>query len=52
MLLFNRKIVAEYDHNYSAASLDEAYVDLTDYLTTRDSLSSEQRTFPKIYVFK
>lgn len=38
--------MAEYDSNYSAASLDEAYLDLTDHLQIRASLDLAKRTFP------
>lgn len=42
-----RKIISEYDSNYSAASLDEAYCDLTEYLKIRESVDVSKRTFPK-----
>jgi len=50
MHLFNRKVISEYDPNYSAASLDEAYLDLTEYLVTRQDLDESSRTFPKFHV--
>jgi len=50
MHLFNRKVISEYDPNYSAASLDEAYLDLTEYLVTRQDLDESRRTFPKFHV--
>ena len=37
--------MSEYDANYSAASLDEAYLDLTDHLKQRIDSSVESRTF-------
>ena len=43
-------MIEEYDSNYSAASLDEAYLDITDYLLVRLELGVEKRTFPKNFV--
>ncbi len=42
-----RQIISEYDPNYAAMSLDEAYLDLTEYMKKRSKLSAECRTFPK-----
>ena len=44
------RTVSHYDPNYSARSLDEAYIDLTDHLAERDDLTSEQRTFSKHFM--
>ena len=41
------QVIAEYDPNYSAMSLDEAYVDLTDHLQKRSEMSDAERTYPK-----
>lgn len=44
------KIISEYDMNYSAMSLDEAYLDLTDHLAKRLRIDISSRTFPKSLV--
>jgi len=41
-----RAVFAEYDPNYSTASLDEAYLDITDHLETRRFSTDEEHTFP------
>lgn len=41
-----RAVFAEYDQNYSAASLDEAYLDITEHLERRCFSSDDERTFP------
>jgi len=41
-----RCVFAEYDPNYSAASLDEAYLDITEHLERRHFASDDERTFP------
>jgi DNA polymerase kappa len=44
------KIISQYDSNYLAMSLDEAYLDITDYLKNkRNTLASSKRTFHKYY---
>ena len=43
------KVIAEYDPDYSAMSLDEAYLDLTDHLEKRLEMTDTQRTYPKYY---
>ncbi|XP_006820883.1 DNA polymerase kappa-like, partial [Saccoglossus kowalevskii] len=43
-------IMGQYDPNFAAMSLDEAYLDLTEHLKLRSSLSEESRTF--YYRFK
>ena len=43
-------IISKYDSNYSAMSLDEAFLDITDHLETRPFLDESQRTFPKDFV--
>ena len=42
--------ISKYDSNYSAMSLDEAFLDITDHLETRPFLDESQRTFPKHFV--
>jgi len=42
-----RDLIGEYDPNYSAASLDEAYLDITDHLQMRQHFDVTRRTFPK-----
>ena len=39
-----RGVFAEYDRNYASASLDEAYLDITDHLNLRSKFSEEART--------
>lgn len=46
LLFFEREIISEYDPNYSAASLDEAYLDLTEHLKQRENYEISKRTFP------
>jgi len=41
-----RAVFAEYDPNYSTASLDEAYLDITDHLGRRCFGTDDERTFP------
>jgi len=41
-----RAVFAEYDRNYSTASLDEAYLDITEHLEQRRFSSDDERTFP------
>jgi len=41
-----RAVFAEYDLNYSTASLDEAYLDITDHLEQRRVSIDDERTFP------
>ncbi|XP_070541690.1 DNA polymerase kappa-like [Ptychodera flava] len=41
-----QEILAEYDPNFVAMSLDEAYLDFTEHLEKRKHFSREQRTFP------
>jgi len=41
-----RAVFAEYDPNYSTASLDEAYLDITEHLERRRLSSDDERTFP------
>jgi len=40
-----REIFAVYDPNFSSVSLDEAYLDITDHLTWRQSSTVEERSF-------
>eukprot|EP00058_Branchiostoma_floridae_P020844 XP_002606334.1 hypothetical protein BRAFLDRAFT_67577 [Branchiostoma floridae] len=40
-----RDVLGQYDPNFAPMSLDEAYMDLTDYLKLRESLPEEMRTF-------
>lgn len=40
-----RLVFAKYDSNFSPMSLDEAYLDITDHLTWRQSSTNEERTF-------
>ncbi|CAH1254928.1 POLK [Branchiostoma lanceolatum] len=40
-----RDVLRQYDPNFAPMSLDEAYMDLTDYLELRKSLPEEMRTF-------
>ena len=42
-----REILATYDPDFSAVSLDEAYLDFTDHLTDRSTYTADQRTFPR-----
>jgi len=44
-----RKVISEYDPNYSAMSLDEAYLDITEHLIGRVYSNESERTFPKFY---
>ena len=41
-----RAVFAEYDPNYSTASLDEAYLDITDHLERRCLSGDDECTFP------
>ena len=38
-----QKIYAEYDENFMAASLDEAYLDITDHLASRILLTGVRK---------
>ncbi|XP_035667769.1 DNA polymerase kappa-like [Branchiostoma floridae] len=40
-----RDVLGQYDPNFAPMSLDDAYMDLTDYLKLRESLPEEMRTF-------
>lgn len=40
-------MISKYDPNYSAMSLDEAYLDLSDHLLLRSGLEQFERTFLK-----
>lgn len=42
-------LISNYDPNYKAMSLDEAYLDLTDYIVKRQTLNASERTFPREY---
>lgn len=46
-LCFLRSLIAEYDSNYAAMSLDEAYLDLTDHMKQRCGFIESKRTFQK-----
>lgn len=39
-----RQVLADYDPNFSPMSLDEAYLDMTDHLSTRPDLADYERT--------
>lgn len=41
-----RNILSKYDATFSAASLDEAYIDFTEHMSARFSITEEARTFP------
>lgn len=41
-----RSILRLYDPNMSPMSLDEAYIDFTNHMKTRYTLSDDSRTFP------
>ena len=43
-----RTILAQYDASYSPMSLDEAYLNFTDHLKSRASLSDDERTYAKV----
>jgi DNA polymerase kappa len=43
------ELISNYDVNYKAMSLDEAYLDLTDHLVKRQTLNVSERTYPKEY---
>ena len=38
----------EYDPNFCPMSLDEAYLDLTDHLEKRKTMSEEERTYMQV----
>ena len=43
-----REILKEYDPNFCPMSLDEAYLDLTDHLEKRKTMSEEERTYMQV----
>ena len=43
-----KEIMADYDPNFCAMSLDEAYLDFTDHVVRRQSFTDAQRTFVKV----
>ena len=43
-----RQVLADYDANFSAMSLDEAHLDFTDHLKLRLSLSEKERSFAEV----
>ena len=42
-----KKILAQYDPNFSSAGLDEAYLDFTKHVSDRLTTSNNERTFRK-----
>ncbi len=45
-----REILAEYDAHFCPMSLDEAYLDLTEHLEKRKTMTESERTFYQVII--